>query len=149
MKTDNLSNVHLSSSTVGPPTVSLTAPIPMGIADSGCTGHFLPPNTPVLSCIPTTTPITIANPNGTLMTSTHDAILNIPELPLNARQAHIVPDLATRPLISIGKLCDAGCFVQFMSTDVTIQTADSTIHGTRDPVSNLLAITIIYSSDYD
>ncbi len=92
---------------IGPPCQS--SPDILRIADSGCTSHVLPLNTPTINCFPAMAPITIANPNGTRMVSTHDAELNQPFLPLAARRAHIVPALQTKPLISIGQLCDAGC----------------------------------------
>ena len=79
-------------------------------------------------------PITIRNPNGTTMTSTHTAELPIPQLPHAARMAHIVPDLKSHSLISIGTLCDAGCEVTFTTTTVTVTHDKATImSGTRNP----------------
>jgi hypothetical protein len=56
-------------------------------------------------------PIGIANPNGTIMFSTHAAELDLPNLPLAARRVNIVPALSTSSLLSIGQLCDSGCVV--------------------------------------
>ena len=68
------------------------------------------------------------------MTSTHEAELPIPLLPLAARRAHIVPDLQSHSLISIGALCDAGCDVNFTTTHVTVRHDNSVIMtGTREP----------------
>jgi hypothetical protein len=47
-------------------------------------------------------PITIQNPNGTTMTSSHDAELPFPDLPPAAHIAHIVPDLTGYSLVSVG-----------------------------------------------
>ena len=47
-------------------------------------------------------PITIRNPNGSTMRSTHLAELPIPHLPMAARRAHIVPELRSHSLLSIG-----------------------------------------------
>jgi hypothetical protein len=69
---------------------------------------------------PTTHPIGIANPNGTLMYSTHEADLDLPNLPLAARRVHIVPALKSASLLSMGQLCDAGCTVTFDATSVTV-----------------------------
>jgi hypothetical protein len=69
-------------------------------------------------------PITIRNPNGSTMTSTHTAELPIPSLPVTARRAHIVPELRSHSLISNGTLCDAGCDVVFTTTSVIVR-----LHG--------------------
>ncbi|GAX09321.1 hypothetical protein FisN_6Lu323 [Fistulifera solaris] len=125
-----------AKSTKGPP--ARISPFTDGIANSGCTSHFLPVDTPVESCVPTTNPITIANPNGTLMYSTHDAILALPALPLSARRAHIVPNLHTKPLLSIGQLCDAGCRVEFTAHNIHVHYNGAVIlSGLRSPVTKL------------
>jgi hypothetical protein len=67
------------------------------------------------------TPLAIRNPNGSIMYSTHVAKLDLPHLPATARQVHIVPDLASHTLVSIGQLCDAGCDVTFNATAVTVK----------------------------
>ena len=79
-------------------------------------------------------PITIRNPNGSTMRSTHLAELPIPHLPMAARRAHIVPELRSHSLLSIGTLCDAGCEVKLTTTTVTVIHNDATIMtGTRIP----------------
>jgi hypothetical protein len=75
---------------------------------------------PVVNKRPAANPITIHNPNGTIMYSTHTAELDIPHLPPAACQVHIVPDLASHTLLSIGQLCDAGCDVTFNANAVTV-----------------------------
>ena len=118
----------------GPPTsTSNTA-----IADTGSTGNFFTVNTPVINVRPSVMPIAIRNPNGTVMYSTHDAELNLPSLPLSARQGHIVPSLTSQPLISIGQLCDAGCHVSFTATTVTVTYNNTVVlHGKRSPDTRL------------
>ena len=37
----------------------------------------------------------------------------MPQLPRSARECHIIPDLASYSLISVVKLCEAGCEVSF------------------------------------
>ncbi len=59
-------------------------------------------------------------PSGTILHSTHEANLDLPGLPAAAQHGHIMPQLATQLLISIGQLCDAGCDVAFTATIVTI-----------------------------
>jgi hypothetical protein len=43
------------------------------------------------------------------MTSTHEGNLDIPTLPEAATHTHVVPELQTHSLISLGQLCDNGC----------------------------------------
>ncbi len=57
----------------------------------------------------------------------HEAELNIPGLPLAAQHGHVVPHLATQPLLSIGQLCDAGCDVAFTASMVTISHNNSVV----------------------
>ncbi len=72
------------------------------------------------------------------MYSTHDAILSLPGLPLSARRAHIVPDLHTKPLLSIGQLCDAGCRVEFTAQDIHVYHNDAILlSGLRSPITKL------------
>ena len=72
------------------------------------------------------------------MHSTFEAELNLPLLPLAARTGHIVPALATFPLISMGQLCDAGCTVDFTATDVTVRHNDIIIlRGQRNTSTRL------------
>jgi hypothetical protein len=54
------------------------------------------------------------------MYSTHEAELDLPHLPLAARHVHIVPELNSLSLLSMGQLCDAGCAVAFDATAVTV-----------------------------
>jgi len=50
----------------------------------------------------------------------HEANLDLPGLPLVACHGHIVLQLASQPLLSIGQLCDAGCNVAFTANHITI-----------------------------
>jgi hypothetical protein len=119
------------NSTVGPPSFSL-------IADTGSTAHFGTTDLPVLNKRPASTPLAIRNPNGNIMYSTHVAELDLPLLPLAARQVHIVPDLTAHTLVSIGLLCDAGCDVTFNASDVTVQYNQVTVlQGKRTATTGL------------
>ena len=83
-------------------------------------------------------PIAIHNPNGEIMYSTHTAELFLPDLPLAARQVHIVPALESQSLISIGQFCDAGCTVAFTATTVTVSLDSSVIlTGQRTALTRL------------
>jgi len=117
----------------GPPTLTST-PF-LAIADTRCTAHFFTMDTPMCNVCPTMQPITIHTPSGALLKSMHEAELNLPALPLAARQGHIVPHLAMQPLLSIGQLCNAGCDVAFTAQDIIIQHQHGNIilHGQWKP----------------
>lgn len=72
------------------------------------------------------------------MYSTHEAELDIPSLPIAARQVHIVPDLQDNTLLSVGQLCDAGCVVDFTATTMQVRHNDNIVlTGIRTPHSKL------------
>jgi hypothetical protein len=54
------------------------------------------------------------------MESTHTASLEIPELSEAASVAHGFPALANDSLLSVGQLCNEGCYVTFKIDGVTI-----------------------------
>jgi Reverse transcriptase (RNA-dependent DNA polymerase) len=120
----------------------ITSPLKSGtptlIADSGCTAHFCTTTLPVTDKTIAARPLTIRNPNGSTMKSTHTALLDIPALPLAARTVHIVPDLHENSLISIGQLCDADCTVAFTKHDVTVAYQNEPVlTGSRTPPHGL------------
>jgi Reverse transcriptase (RNA-dependent DNA polymerase) len=107
------------------------------IADTGCTEHFCTPCLPVTNKTKATTPITIKNPNGSLMQSSHVASLDIPGLPAAASLAH----MSTHSLLSVGQLCDAGCEAHFTKTSAEIIYDGKTVlagaRNTRDKLWHL------------
>jgi hypothetical protein len=112
-------------------------PHQLAIADTGSTAHFGTINAPVINLRPSLNPISIRNPNGTIMTSTHEAdLLDIMPtmLPPAARRIHIIPELASASLISMGQFCDAGFSVAFTATTVTVSINDTIVlTGHRTP----------------
>jgi hypothetical protein len=99
-----------------------------GIADTGTSSHYLQPSNPHTNTGSNTKPtITVGLPNGDMLQSTTEACqLSLPqELPLTARDAHIVPGLVHSSLLSIGKLCDAGCEAKFNDQEVAITKNDT------------------------
>ena len=85
--------------------------------------------------------LSVALPDGQVIMSTHTATLNLPTLPIAAREAHIFPTLQGS-LLSIGMLTDAGLTAIYTSDAVTIQDpAGSTVlSGTRSPSTRLWMI---------
>ena len=121
-------------------------PAPTATADTGATGNFLAIGTPsLLEVEPAENPITVYLPDKSTTQSTHTAKLNIPELPTAARESHLFPALKGTSLISIPKLCDAGCIAIFDKQKVTIKLKQShkvTLQGTRCPITGLWKIPI-------
>lgn len=68
----------------------------------------------------TPSPFTINNPNGVIISSTHEGKIDIPNLPPAAPTVHIVPDLMSHSLLSISQLCDAWSLVEFTATTLSI-----------------------------
>jgi hypothetical protein len=93
--------------------VKSSSDAPTLIADSGCTSNYASLDCPVRNKRPTTNPIHVQNPNGTIMTSTHEAEFDLPFLRPEAPRAHILPDLHNCSLLSIGQLTDAGYLAVF------------------------------------
>ena len=133
----NLTNYSYLSTSPSSHTSPLASTPPL-IADTGCTSHFCTVDTPVINKRPTNNPLTIQNPNGSLMHSTHEADLDWPMLPPAARHVHIVPALGQFSLISMGQLCDAGCHVLFTSSTVQVfMNGTCILAGSRHPTTQL------------
>lgn len=72
------------------------------------------------------------------MTSTHEGHLDIPNLPPQATRTHIVDDMTTHNLLSVGQLCDAGCNVTIDKDTIDITHHNKTIiTGHRSPDTRL------------
>ena len=80
-------------------------------------------------------------PDCSTITSTHNALLNLPQLPLTARHVDIFPGLLGS-LISIGVLCDHGTIAVYTAATVQIFGASGTLclSGSRSPVTKLRMI---------
>jgi hypothetical protein len=99
---------------------------------TGGTVHFCTSHLPVKNKQHAIPPITIRNPNGSIMYSTHTAELDVPGLPPAGHHIHIVPALESQSLILMGQLCNAGCTVAFDAITVTVQyNKQPVLTGTR------------------
>ena len=92
---------NLSSANVAT-TGSSPIAIPLTVADTGCTSHFLlyPPQRTTHQHAPChfqSIPVTV--PNGAIMYSSHFGELDLPTLPPVACIAHVFPDLAPDSLL--------------------------------------------------
>jgi hypothetical protein len=118
------------------------------VADTGCTDHFLPRHCPVENIQPTTNGIVVGLPDTSTMQAAHTCTLKLPRLPRAAQSAHIFPKMQAA-LLSIPKLCDAGCTAHFSSTTVVVKTKDGTIAlvGRRDPLTKLWEVPLAPHAD--
>ena len=91
------------------------------IADTGCNGHFFMTDSLCDNIQPDTNPIHVQLPDGSHVPSTQTGIIPITDLPLAVGHAHLLPSIKTRPLLSIGQLCDSGCMATFNKDEVNIR----------------------------
>jgi len=90
------------------------------VLDGGSTVHFGTVDVAVIDKRPTTDPIKVTFPNGSIMESTHEAEIDAPALPLAACKIHILPELSAGFLLSIGQFCDSSCSAHFCHDRVDI-----------------------------
>ena len=88
-------------------------------------------------------PKIITIPNGTTMTTTANVTLNLPQLPVKARTAYLLPGLAHN-LLALPQLCDNGCKVTFTRDAVEATLNNKVVlRGWRDGTSNLWRVPIV------
>ena len=78
----------------------------------------------------------------------HTALLAHPDLPLQARQAHLFPWL-TKALLFIGTLCEHGCEATFNDKSVHIknnQSGKTTMRGKRDTRTKLYMLSLTHQN---
>ena len=118
-------------------------PSSLAIADTGSTGNFLHIDSPSVNKIPTPKGISVRMPNETHITSTHTCELPLINLPREARQAHLFPELSSGSLLSIGQLCDNGCTATFDKNVVKIKLHDTTVlEGPRNHTTGLWYVSL-------
>ena len=97
------------------------------ILDLAATSHFLVVDAPVNDVTTAESPINVKQPDGACVSSTHTCNLRIPNLPPAARLAHIIPGLASHLLVSVVRLCNAGCKVTFTKINCVVEHCGRTI----------------------
>eukprot|EP00978_Attheya_sp_CCMP212_P040823 scaffold226719_cov36-Attheya_sp.AAC.1 len=123
--TDNTSEGNISFNTAFQ-AATIDIPKDVAVADAGATGTFILPGAPFINIRPARSPNVINLPDGSQIRSTHTCELDNPDLPPEARQAHIVPGLAHTSLISIKMLCDAKCIVTYDDEACTVYYKNTT-----------------------
>jgi hypothetical protein len=88
---------------------------------------------------PASNPISICLPDDSFITSSHTCNIDIPSLPSTATEGHLFPEMGPTALLSIGKLCDAGCEATFNAhhCDITFM-GDTILVGTRSQSTDKL-----------
>ena len=81
---------------------------------------FLKSNSPCVEKIFATNPLGIRMPDGHTIYSSRTALLPQNTLFIEARHAHILPDLKNKALLSIGMFYDNGCLALFDDKKVHI-----------------------------
>ena len=108
--------------------------------DTAATGHFF--NNELKGSNKTHEPIDVICANSTTMSSTATKELIIPEVPADAKKAHIFPDMK-KNLLSVPVMCDAGCICTFSYDKVVIEKDDKTIMtGPRDYATRLWTVPV-------
>jgi hypothetical protein len=106
---------------------------PTTILDSVATGNFLPFDAACVRKQIDVAPIKVKLHNGDIIRSTHNTTINIPALPITVREAHIFPRNFQHSLLSIGRLCDNSCEVNFLARNVTVKIyGDAVLVGQRE-----------------
>jgi hypothetical protein len=118
------------------------------IADTGASGHYIRTNDPHTNTGINRASISVGLPNRTVLRSNkEECLLNPPQLPIAAQDANVIPGLTHSSLISIGKLCDAGCKAEFDETQVLITHKQKTIlRVLRDKRTGLWRIPMVPSN---
>jgi hypothetical protein len=82
-------------------------------------------------------PIAVRLPDKTIMTNTHEGLLNLPQLRTGACKTYLFQKMQSS-LVSIGQLCDAGCITTFDKHNIFIRKGDELIlQGERDAATGL------------
>jgi hypothetical protein len=107
------------------------------VADTGATSILVMKDTPMKNIRPTTNPLNINLPDGTIVKSTHMCNLEIPGLP-HVIEGHIVLELTVASLVGIQILCKLGCTVVFTDTACYVCYQGKLIlTGYKDPSTDL------------
>ena len=88
--------------------------------------------------------------NREIIHSTHTALIHHKNLPIEAREVHVSPDLKNRALLSIGTPCDNGCIAVFDDTCVRIinkTTHEILMKGGRDIRTGLYILELKPNND--
>ena len=112
---------------------------------SGATDNFLIDSADVKNKQAEHVPINVTLPDKTKILSSHKFYLNLPNIPVPDNEAYILPGMKYHSLITVTKLCEAGCSVTFGKTECIVsKNGKELIRGTNStdnwlwyiPISN-------------
>ena len=66
-------------------------------------------------------PVLVTIPDGTQVRSTHVCTLRLPQVPEKGRFGHVLPGLSRHSLVSVVRLCNAGCEVTFTKIECIVK----------------------------
>ena len=90
------------------------------IADSGTTHTYIRLQDVInKNTLPTRNPIYVILPSNKHISSSHTTTINFPGLSDNAKNAHVLQELKSRSILSIGQLYDDNCIAIFSKTNST------------------------------
>ena len=89
-------------------------------ADSGASNTYFRLQDVLKHKIVTKNSIAVTQADGNTMHSTHIANMNLPTLSSAAKVGHVIPNLSSASLLSIGQLCDDDCLALFNKEKVFI-----------------------------
>ena len=87
--------------------------------------------------------------NGAKVSSTHEGLIDVPDLPARARNAHILPGIK-HSLLSIVRLCNAGCEVIFGKWGIGVKVRYNgrvIMKGSKSTINGLWYVPITTSED--
>ena len=116
----------------------------LAVADTGTTEHYMTLDSLCDNNKITEILLPIRMPNREIITSTHTAILSKPDLPIEARKAHLFPGL-NKELLSIVTFCDHICQSVFDYKEVLIikkRNGKMMMKGRQDPLSNIYMLNL-------
>ena len=111
------------------------------ILDSGASDNYITEQAPVRVTTTAHKPIHITIPNGAVLHSTHNSILNLPKLPEKAREAYTIPGLQNHSLLSVNKLCQTCCKVIFNNNEyIVIHSGCEIMQGEKNKINGMWCV---------
>eukprot|EP00956_Cyclotella_meneghiniana_P029712 scaffold72809_cov82-Cyclotella_meneghiniana.AAC.1 len=86
---------------------------PCGGCQKGASHHFLLKDAPTKAKTAEHNRKEVKLPDGTIINSSHKCELDLNDIPKEASDGYIIPDMINHSLLSVTHLCKAGCQVQF------------------------------------
>ncbi|KAL7480670.1 hypothetical protein ACHAW6_006341, partial [Cyclotella cf. meneghiniana] len=96
------------------------------IVDSGASDNYFTPTANVKAKTTLHQPIQVTLPDQSTLRSSHACELDLP-LPKTAKQGYVIPGMKNHSLISVTKLCNAGCKVVFSHDECNIVHNDTIV----------------------